>query len=232
MSLREHKIELSLLREGEKVLHNCTSHWFIHMKLPLLFLISILLPFIALFFMMSADVISDSSTLNLSWFLYSSYGLLMASYFFVRAVNSQLSGCVITNQRMLRFGYKGLYQMVERDILPNKIEDVKIVKKGMSSVLFDMADVRIHTANNEIETLRNVIDSRKIQEAFANMIRNYRPPAADKQEVSEKKPITEGWIDDALGETKGELFDFDSEEHRKEFIGKIGDVFRKKDEEE
>ena len=32
------------------------------------------------------------------------------------------------------------------------------------------------------------------------------------------------WIDDALGETKGEAFDVD--EHRQEMIDDIGDVFR------
>jgi len=223
MSLRSHQIELSILREGERVLHNCTSHWLIHLRLPLLFLITILLPFMAIFFMIGAGLISDPAVQNLIWFLFCLYGLLTTSYFFLRTVNFELGGCVITNQRVLRFGYTGLSTMVEREILPNKIEDVKVEKRGLLSMVSDTAYVSIHTSNNSVEVLRNVIQARKIQEVFSDLLRNFGKKPEDKP-AAPTSSSAEAWIDDALGQTEGE--EFDVEEHRGKTIGKIGEVFR------
>lgn len=230
MALRSHHVQLSQLREGEEILHNCTSHWFKHLKLPFLYLFSILLPFLAFFFLISSSVVSEESSTNVLWFLFSSYALAMTAYFFVRSVNFELGGCVITNQRVLRFGHKGLSQVVERDILPNKIEDVKVVKKGILSLFFDVADIHIYTSNNEIEKLINVIDSRKIQSIFSELLSKYgRGKVVSSQEAqpAQAEKHQSVWIDDALGESKGEVFDADA--HREETIGQIGEVFRNPD---
>ena len=129
---------------------------------------------------------------------------------------------MITNQRVLRFGYKGFSQAVERELLLNKIEDVKVVKSGFWSLFFDVADVKIHTSNNQIETLRNILDSRKIQHVLSDLLAQIAP----KIHSDDKKPTPQDseWIDDALGQSQGKVFDPD--EHRDETIGKIGDVFR------
>lgn len=223
MSLRSHKVQLSLLREGEEILHNCTSHWFRHLKLPVMYLIGVLLPFIAFYLLIAGSFIREEYTADVLWFLYSSYALAATVYFFLRSVNFELGGCVITNQRILRFGHKGLAQMVERDIMPNKIEDVKVVRQGMLSMFFDMADIKIHTANNEIEVLHNVIDSRKIQNIFTEMLSKYGKTVQKESKGGDSGPDS-GWIDDALGQSQGEAFDVD--EHREEIIEDIGDVFR------
>ncbi|MDP3975685.1 MAG: hypothetical protein Q8P95_02095 [bacterium] len=228
MGLRSHKIILKSLREGEEVLHNCSGHPLMHLRLPLLFAMSVFLPFLALFFLSTGGGIDDVGARNVLWFLYSCYGLIMTTYFFVRCVNAQLSGCVITNQRLLRFGYKGLSQIIEREILPNKVEDFKVEKKGLLSLLSDTAYVYIFTANGEREVLRNVIQAREIQEAFSKMVKlhhqsNQGSSAGQKQKTGGEA----AWIDDALGQSKGKVFDV--EEQREEMIKDIGEVFKRKD---
>ena len=224
MSFRDHLITLSLLRDGEKVLHNCSSHWLIHMKNPLLYLISLLIPFLGVFAIVSGNILADEHTISLFWFVYALFGLVMTTYFFVRSINFELGACVITDQRVLRFGYRGLSEMIEREILPQKIEDVKIVRKGMMSLLFDSADVLIHTSNNEVETLKNIIDSRKIQSVFSQILSQNIKKSDDP--ITPSNVDHSEWIDDALGTSKGESFDVD--EHRDDTIGQIGDVFRNK----
>jgi hypothetical protein len=223
MALKNHQINLSLLREGEEVLHNCTSHWLVHMKLPLLYLITLLIPFFALYALIAVQTIDDPLIIDSFWLVYTWFGLMMTTYFLIKTVNFELGGCVITNQRVLRFGYRGLSQMVEREILPKKIEDVKVVKKGILSFLFDAADVLIHTSNNEIEKLRNVMQSRKIQKIFSEMF-SQQGTKATVSETNESTVSSAEWIDDALGQSK--LDDFNEKAHRDDVIDKIGGVFR------
>jgi hypothetical protein len=223
MALKNHQINLSLLREGEEVMHNCTSHWLVHLRLPLLYLISLLIPFLAVFALISSQTVDDPIIVDSFWMIYSWFGLIITTYFFVRAINFELGGCVITNQRILRFGYKGLSEMVEREILPKKIEDVKIVKKGILSFLFDAADVLIHTSNNEVERLKNVMESRKIQKIFSDI---FSQQGSEAQVMEGKSDVdqSETWIDDALGQSEGQTFDENA--HRDDMIDQIGDVFR------
>ncbi len=227
MAFKDHEIKLSLLREGEEVLHNCTSHWLIHLKYPVLYLITLFIPFIAIFALISSQTIDDQIVIDSFWIVYCWYALIMSCYFFIRTINFEMGGCVITNQRVLRFGYKGLSQMVEREILPKKIEDVKIVKKGVMSFLFDAADVLIHTSTNEIEKLEKVMQSRKIQKIFSDMFAQQGTDAS-VSESSEKDESSE-WIEDALGQSK--IRAFDEKAHRSDVVDKIGNIFRSKDSE-
>lgn len=223
MTKKQHNIDLQLLREGEEVLHNCSSHAVIHLKLPALFLVILAIPYLAVFFLVSGEVITESSSVAFVWFLYAVFGLIASAVFWMRTMNFEMGGCVITNQRVLRFGFRGLSNMVEREILPNKIEDVKVVRKGMMSMLFGAADVLIHTSNGEVETLRSVTEAKKIQETFSQLLSSLGKKPASSGNSPEN--TSEGtWIDDALGQTEGEAFDVD--EHREDTIDQIGDVFR------
>lgn len=225
MSFRNHKIHLSLLRQDEQVLYNCTSHWLVHLRLPFLYLLSLALPLLALLLMQQSGT-ATSSLMTVLWFLFACYGLVMTTSFFLRSVNFELGGCVITNQRVLRFGFRGLSQMIEREILPNKIEDVKIIQKGFLGLISDVAEVRIHTSTNEVELLKNVIEPQKIRKAFAELV------VLSKASSSASSPMNdqdeeESWIDDALGQSHGHAFDVDS--HRDDMVDQIGDVFRSRD---
>jgi len=215
-----------MLREGERVLHNCSSHWLIHLKIPFIYIFSIVVPFLVILLFLYTGVITEDLTRQYIWFFYSSYSLVMTISFFLQNVNFELGGCIITNQRVLRFGYKGLSQFIERELLPNKIEDVKVVKRGFLPLFFDAADVRIHTSSNEVEILKNVIDSKKVQKVFSELLSSYGKgqKKADFESDGKKQ---DDWIDDALGESKGEVFDM--EDHRDDMIDEIGDVFRKRD---
>ncbi|MDZ4217001.1 MAG: hypothetical protein U1C97_01625, partial [Candidatus Gracilibacteria bacterium] len=150
-----------------------------------MYIISLLLPFIALFFLVSSGVLDNVQVVDQLWLAYGLYGLILTVYFFVKCVNFELGGVVITTQRVLCFGYIGLFQVVERDILPNKLEDVQILKRGFLSMFFDAADVHIHTSTGETEELDSVIDSKRIQSLLAELFRNAtRPP--EKSEKSDK----------------------------------------------
>lgn len=221
MGLKHHQIRLKNLRENEEVLHNCSSHVLIHLKPHLLYLIGILLPLVGLILLDQAGFFKEESLIF--WFLYTCYGLILTTCFFVRGVNFELGGCVITNQRLLLFGYQGLMQIVEREILPNKIEDFKIEKKGLFSVIFNTAYIYIHTSNQQIKVLRHVIQPEKVQDAYAKMVRSHsgahHSPSTD--------PIQESaWIDDALKDSAKDPLNM--EHHRQGMIGNIGKVFKRK----
>lgn len=221
MGHQHHQIRLKHLRSDEEILHNCSSHPLIHLKQPFWYLMGLLIPLIGLILLDRNDFFEASRTLV--WFLYTCYGLVWTTAFFVKGVNFQLGGCVITNQRVLRFGYKGLAQAVEREILPNKIEDFKIEKKGLFSLIFGTANIYIHTSNDQIDVLRHVIQPVKIQDAYAKMVRAHGTARSSHSSTPTEKDSQ--WIDDALEDSdKGS---FDLENHRKGMIGNIGNVFKK-----
>lgn len=221
--LQNHQIQLKNLRDHEVILHNCSSHPIIHLKPHLYYLASVLIPLGILLFMDQQEMLRQArSTI---WFLYTCYGLWMTAAFFVKGVNFELGGCVITNQRLLRFGYKGLLHTVEREILPKNISDFKIEKKGILSFLFNTATIYIYTANNQIDVLRHLIDPTKIQDAYAEMVHFQGEKPREEKMGDSPLPSTD-WIEEALASSgAGEL---NMDQHRKGMIGDIGNVFKKK----
>jgi len=167
---KHHQIKLKNLRENERVLHNCSSHSTYHLKIHLLYFLGLLIPLMGLIFLTPSS--ATQSTVMTAWFLYSCFGLMLTTYYFIRGVNFELGGCVITNQRVLRFGYTGLWQAVEREILPNNIEDFKIEKRGLMSLFFDTANIHIYTSNRQTTVLRFIIEPEKISEAYATMMKS------------------------------------------------------------
>lgn len=225
--LRQHQIKLKNLRPHEQVLHNCTSHPVIHLRVHFYYLMWLLLPFVGLLLLDGNGVLKEARMIV--WFLYSCYALIMTTYYFVRGVNFELGGCVITNQRLLRFGYKGLMQSVEREILPHNIEDFKVEKRGVLSVLFNTGFIYITTSNHQTDVLRYVIQPEKVQEAYATMAKADHHVSVESEPSSDKEPPTEpgsSWIDDAIGQPEKD--DFNPEGYRKGMIDHIGNVFKKK----
>ena len=223
--LKNHPIQLKNLRENEVILHNCTSHPLIHLKSHLFYIATVLLPFVGIMIMDQRDLLEPSR--QIVWFLYACYGLLMTVIFFVKGINFELGGCVITNQRLLRFGYRGLIHAVEREILPKNISDFKVEKQGILSFLFNTATISIYTANNQIDVLRHVMEPVKIQDAYAKMARFDSEDEDDDnpQMMIQPTPTGADWIEQALTESKEEL---NMEHHRKGMIGTIGNVFKRK----
>ena len=187
MSHKTHQIHLKLLREDEHVLHNCSSHLVIHLQEHLFYVLGVLIPLVVLFFVGQSGVARE--TMMTAWFLYTCYGLVLTTYFFVKGVNFELGGCVVTNQRVLRFGYIGLWQTVEREIPPNKIEDFKIVKRGLLSFLFGTANIYIATSNRTVDELHHIIEPEKVRDAYAAMVKSStgRSPAQPDPTVPHKE---------------------------------------------
>jgi hypothetical protein len=166
---KNHQIQLKNLRENERVLHNCSSHSTYHLKIHLFYFVGLLIPMAGLIFL---PLNLSKETALAAWFLFTCYGLMLTTYYFVKGVNFELGGCVITNQRVLRFGYTGLWQAVEREILPRNIEDFKIVKRGLMSLFFNTANIYFYTANQQTDVLRFIIEPEKISEAYATMMKS------------------------------------------------------------
>ncbi|MDH5596708.1 MAG: hypothetical protein OEY44_01280 [Candidatus Peregrinibacteria bacterium] len=162
---KHHEIQLKNLRENERVLHNCSSHFTYHIKIHLLYLLGLTIP-------LGIIMLSPLAKETTAWFLYSCFGLTLTTYYFIKGVNFELGGCIITNQRVLRFGYTGLFQKVEREILPRNIEDFKIIKRGLSSILFGTANIYFYTANQQTDILRFIIEPDRVSEAYATMMKS------------------------------------------------------------
>ena len=167
---RHHQVQLKNLRENERVLHNCSSHATYHLKIHLFYFLGLLIPLAGLIFLTLSN--AAQKTVITAWFLFTCYGLVLTTYYFVKGVNFELGGCVITNQRVLRFGYTGLWQAVEREILPKNIEDFKIIKGGLMSLFFNTANIYIYTANRHTTVLRFIIEPEKVSEAYAIMMKS------------------------------------------------------------
>ncbi len=168
---KHHQIQLKNLRENEQVLHNCSSHSTYHLiKVHFYYFLGLLIPLLGLIFLTPSA--ATQTTITTAWFLYTCYGLALTTYYFVKGVNFELGGCVITNQRVLRFGYTGLWQAVEREIIPKNIEDFKIEKRGLMSLFFNTANIYIYTANHHTTVLRFIIEPEKISEAYATMMKS------------------------------------------------------------
>jgi len=175
-----HQIQLKNLRENEQVLHNCSSHSTYHLKIHFLYFVGLLVPAIVLMFLGRTSI--SQNTMMTAWFLYTCFGLVLTTYYFVKGVNFEMGGCVITNQRVLRFGYTGLWQAVEREILPKNIEDFQIVKRGLMSLFFGTGNIHINTSNHHTTVLRFIITPEKVSEAYATMMKaasnsSYNQPA-------------------------------------------------------
>jgi len=168
---KHHQIQLKNLRENEQILHNCSSHsTYQLLKIYFFYFLGLLLPLLGLIFLMPSA--ATQKTITTAWFLYTCYGLVLTTYYFVKGVNFEMGGYVITNQRVLGFGYIGLWQAVEREILPKNIEDFKIIKRGLMSLFFDTANIHIYTANRQTAVLRFIINPEKVSEAYAMMMRS------------------------------------------------------------
>jgi hypothetical protein len=167
---KHHQIQLKNLRENEQVLHNCSSHSTYHLKIHSYYFLGLLIPLMGLIFLIPSAATQE--TIMTAWFLYTCFGLALTTYYFIKGVNFELGGCVITNQRVLRFGYTGLWQAVEREIIPKNIEDFKIVKRGLMSLFFNTANIYIYTANHHTTVLRFIIEPEKISEAYAIMMKS------------------------------------------------------------
>ncbi|MBU0706238.1 hypothetical protein KJ657_01500 [Patescibacteria group bacterium] len=176
---RQHQIQLKNLRENERVLHNCSSHSTYHLKIHTFYVLGLLIPAIGLIFLSPSG--ATRNTIMTAWFLFSCYGLILTTYYFVKGVNFEMGGCVITNQRVLRFGYTGLWQAVEREILPKNIEDFKIIKRGLMSLFFGTANIYFYTSNHQTDVLRFIIEPEKVSEAYASMMK-----AASNQPYSQQ----------------------------------------------
>jgi hypothetical protein len=223
--LKNHQIQLKNLHENEVILHNCSSHPIVHLKPHVVYLASVMIPLAILMFMDQKGMLQGAS--STVWFLYACYGLWMTVGFFVKGVNFELGGCVVTNQRLLRFGYSGLIHTVEREILPKNISDFKVEKKGILSFLFNTATISIYTANNQIDVLRHLIEPEKIQDAYARMMQ-IQPQKLQEEthSLGTTSNARADWIDVALAESEGAELNMD--QHRKGMIGDIGNVFKKK----
>jgi hypothetical protein len=223
MGHKHHQIHLKNLRENEQVLHNCSSHSIIHLKVHLYYFLGLLLPLVGLIFFTRSEVTREAAIT--AWFLFTCYGMILSTYFFVRGVNFELGGCVITNQRVLRFGYMGLWQTVEREIAPNRIEDFKIVKQGLLSLFFNTANIYITTSNRQTDVLRYIIEPEKVHDAYATMMKSAMAHSV-AQTGSQPDSGGAAWIDEALGHPRPASFNL--EEHRRGVINSIANVFRGK----
>ena len=182
---KHHQIQLKNLRENERVLHNCSSHSMYHIKFHFPYLLGLLIPAIGLIFLSLSSTTSE--TVMTAWFLYTCFGLILTTYYFIRGVNFEMGGYVITNQRVIGFGYIGLWQAVEREILPKNIEDFKIIKGGLMSLFFSTANIHIYTANRQTAVLRFIINPEKVSEAYATMMKS-DPDHPQSQPISQFGP--------------------------------------------
>lgn len=155
-NLKSDESQVDLLRE----------HWLIYWWQYLIALILILLPFFFLYVLFS----------------YQAWGILVFTISIIlgilvgfRAIYIySLNAVLITNQRIINFNRKGLFNLKVQETAFDNIIDISYNKKGIFATILKYGDIDILTDNeNQKFCLNRIKNPDKIREKLASYQKNY-----------------------------------------------------------
>lgn len=148
-----------ILRPNEKIHSTYRRHRMVlatQLILGTLFFLLVLIPMTAIMFSTSLSlpdwlikIWPEASLINLRFlllFFLSLFLPILWQVIFLVVVDYYLDCWILTNERIISTESKGLFNRIESSITYDKIQDITIEVKGISSALFDFGDLRIETA--------------------------------------------------------------------------------------
>ncbi|PIY96633.1 MAG: hypothetical protein COY66_03820 [Candidatus Kerfeldbacteria bacterium CG_4_10_14_0_8_um_filter_42_10] len=186
------------LKEGEGVVKIIRSYLLSHLGSMLISLFFIILPFFLLF-----PLFQRGFWGVLIFFLLLLFGLgFGARFLFLWYFNA----FVITNQRIIDFDQRGLFEKTVSESIYEKIQDVSFKKKGIFSTILNYGTIVIQTAgtNANLE-IRNIFEPEKIQELITEIQKKGLKKGAEELSARELIDILEK-AKEKMGEEKFNAF--------------------------
>lgn len=180
------------LKEGEEVIRIIKEYLFSHLFTVLISLFFIILPFFLLF-----PLFQRGFWGVLAFFLLLLFGIGYGTRFIIVWYYNAF---VITNQRIIDFDQRGLFDKTVSESTYGKIQDVSFKKKGFFSTIFNYGTIVVQTAgtNANLE-IRNVFEPEKVQE----LITEIQKQTGQKEESKEELSATE--LVEILEQTKKKM---------------------------
>lgn len=165
------------LKEGEEVIKIVRSYLWSHLFSVLISLFFIILPFFLLF-----PLFQKGFWGVLLFFVLLLLGLGFGTRFlFIWYFNVFL----ITNQRIIDFDQKGLFEKTVSESMYDKIQDVSFKKKGIFSTLMNYGNIVIQTAGNNANLeIRNIFQPEKVQGVITEIQKESFQKEKDTEELS------------------------------------------------
>lgn len=120
-----------------------------------------------------------------------------------RAIMWYFDGFLVTNQRIIDFDQKGLFDRTVSEAQFDKVQDISYKKKGVFQTMFNYGSVVVQTASATVKLeLKNVYQPEKVQSLLVELTKKVSEKPAD-QEMSAQELI--GMLEsvkDKLGERK------------------------------
>ncbi len=135
-------------QRGEEIVFHLRRHWFIFLKIALLFLMLILAP-VALYLLidLSAPIFLSSDNSQAIFSVVAMiYYLAMLVFIFTMWTETYLDVWTITTYRIINREQNGLFNRVVSELDLYRIQDVTAEQKGFFATLLGYGDVYIQTA--------------------------------------------------------------------------------------
>lgn len=166
------------LKEGEELIEIVRRFYISYLWQALVALIFILLPFFLIFplFRWGWPGIIIFFALLIFGII---FGIRQTLIYFLNAL-------VITDQRIIDFDQRGLFNRVVSEATYEKIQDVSFSIKGIWQTLYHYGDLRIQTAGNHITLeICDIANPQRVQDRIVDLQSQVPEPAAENLSAAE-----------------------------------------------
>ncbi|MFA6197772.1 MAG: PH domain-containing protein [Patescibacteria group bacterium] len=166
------------LKEGEELIEIVRRFYISYLWQALVALIFILLPFFLIFplFRWGWPGIIMFFTLLIFGII---FGIRQTLIYFLNAL-------VITDQRIIDFDQRGLFNRVVSEATYEKIQDVSFSIKGVWQTLYHYGDLQIQTAGNHITLeICDIANPQRVQDRIVDLQSQVPEPAAENLSAAE-----------------------------------------------
>lgn len=112
------------------------------------------------------------------------------SYGIRQSVLYALNALMITNQRIVDFDQRGMFDRVVSEASYEKIQDVSITVKGVWQTLLNYGDLQIQTAGNQVTLeIKDILHPQRIQDLITQVQKQQRE-SSGPEELSAKELLT------------------------------------------
>jgi uncharacterized membrane protein YdbT with pleckstrin-like domain len=150
------------LKEGEELIEIVRRYYLSYLWQAIVALVFVLLPFFLMF-----------PLFRWGWFgVVIFFGLLIFGIIFGirQTLIYFMNALVITNQRIIDFDQRGLFNRVVSEATYDKIQDVSFSIKGVWQTLFHYGDLSIQTAGNQITLeISSIANPHRVQDRIVDL---------------------------------------------------------------
>ena len=148
---------LKLLHENEEIVMVIRKHWFVMMRIAIIFTILILIPPLVLSFLplvtggFNQQIVDVFINLALSLYI-----MVLLIFFFLIWTDYYLDLWIITSERIIDIEQHGLFNREVSEIPLAHVQDITVEIRGVVETLLNFGTIRIQTAGEREFTINYV----------------------------------------------------------------------------